>query len=215
MNTQEHVIDIPLLQEDSSVQECLNAMLDVECFELPVIKDGKVYGKIILEDLLDQEGTIANSIEQGFPCVALHTHLFDVMRVMRETNASVCAVLDGSGDFVGIITKQIVLNRLSHAISVEQVGAIVVVEMASHQYSSSEIARIVEGENAQILGMWMQQIESSGRVRISIKLNTVNAERIVNGFMRFNYEVIATFGDQDYREKVEKRYQSLMKYLDI
>ena len=33
--------------------------------------------------------------------------------------------------------------------------------------------------------------------------------------MRFNYEVIASFGDDDYKENVEKRFQALMKYLDI
>jgi hypothetical protein len=104
---------------------------------------------------------------------------------------------------------------MADSITIGQEGAVLIVETASHQYSSSELSRIIEGENGQLLGLWLDNVPESGRIRASLKVNTSNAERIISSLVRFGYEVIATFGDLDYQELVEKRYQSLMKYLDI
>jgi hypothetical protein len=117
-------------------------------------------------------------------------------------------------EWVGIITKTIVLEALAKSLTVEQSGAVIIVEVASHQYSSSEIARIIEGEGSQLLGLWLTNLAESGRIRASLKLNTQNAERIINGLQRYGYETVAAFGDDDYTENVERRFQSLMKYID-
>ena len=70
-------------------------------------------------------------------------------------------------------------------------------------------------QGAQILGIWLTNKEGSGRIQVSIKLNTQNAERIINSLQRFGHEVIAIFGDEDYKDNVESRFESLMKYIDI
>ena len=115
----------------------------------------------------------------------------------------------------GKITKTNVLEALAQSLTVGQVGAVLVLEMAAHQYSTSEISRIIESEGSQILGIWLTNKEGSGRIQVSIKLNTQNAERIIKSLQRFSYEVIAIFGDEDYRDNVESRFESLMKYIDI
>ena len=96
-----------------------------------------------------------------------------------------------------------------------QGGAILLVEMASYQYYSSELARLIEGEGAQLLGLWLNNVAESGRIQASLKLNIKNAERIINSLQRHGYETIASFGDEDYKENVENRFQSLMKYIDL
>ena len=207
---------IPEITEDFGRLDCLDLMLELECFELPVLKNGKVHAKVRLEDCLNSESkTIKDFIELGCPFVLVGSHLFDVIHILNTSELSVCAVLDEEMNMLGVITKHVALNRMARSISIEQAGAVIIIEMASHQYSSSEIARIIESENAQLLGLWMESVPESSRIRVSLKINTSNAERIINSLTRFNYEVIATYGDLDYKEKVEKRYQALMKYLDI
>ena len=216
MNTSEHIQEIPLISQKWKRKDCADLMFELECFEIPVLQDKKVIGRVLLEDcLVEDELSIEAIIEDACAKVYINTHLFDVMQVFRNSQSAVCAVVDLEGAFLGIITKEMVLNKLSHSISTEQSGAILLIEMATHQYSSSEISQIVESENAQILGMWLEQVPDSRRIRLSMKVNTNSAERIVSSLQRFNYEVISSFGDDDYKDTVERRYQAFIKYLDL
>ena len=190
--------------------------MDNLCYDLPVMKNGKLYGTVQLDECIhSKEDTIESLVDPGFTSVHFNTHLFDALRIIKESKASSCCVLGEDFQWVGIITKTAIVEALSLSLTIEQSGAVLVVEMAAHQYSSSEIARIIESEGAQLLGLWLSNVEESGRIRASLKLNTQNAERIINSLQRFNYDVIATFGDDDYKENVERRFESLMKYIDL
>lgn len=216
MNALDHIINWNEITINSSRRDALDEMLRTYSFELPVIKDDKLFGVLRLEDCFDSDAkTVESLVDPGCPYVYVGTHLFDIMDVMHRAGTSVCAVLSEDDKVLGFINKSGVFDRLATSISIEQSGAVILIEMATHQYSSSEISRIIESENTQLLGLWVEHVPDSGRIRASLKINTANAERIVNSLQRFNYEVIATFGDLDYKEKVEKRYQALMKYLDL
>jgi len=191
-------------------------MMDNLCFELPVMRDGQLYGTVELDECIHSEDeTIESLIEPGYASVHSSSNLFDVLRIFSESKANICCVLGENLEWIGIITKTNVLEALAQSLTVGQVGAVLVLEMAAHQYSTSEISRIIESEGSQILGIWLTNKEGSGRIQVSIKLNTQNAERIIKSLQRFSYEVIAIFGDEDYRDNVESRFESLMKYIDI
>lgn len=212
----DYILPVLPVDENSSRQECMEAMMDNVCFELPVLRDKQLYGTVQLDECIhSEEDTIKSIVEPGFASVHFNSHLIDVLHVFNESKANVCCVLDENFEWIGIINKTAVLEGLAQSLTVAQTGAILLVEMASHQYSSTEIARIVESEGSQILGLWLTNLEESGRIRASIKLNTQNAERIINGLQRYGYEVIAAFGDDDYKENVERRFQSFMKFIDV
>lgn len=210
------ISSIPPAKLHSSRQECMEIMMDHLCFELPVEKNGKLYGTVQLDECIhSQEDTIESLVDPGVLSVHLNTHIFDVLQVLNKSEADVCAVTDENETAIGIITKTSILRCMSDSLSVDQTGSILIIEMAAHQYSANEISRIIESESAQLLGLWLANIPESGRIRASLKLNTKNAERIIKSMRRFNYDVVATFNDDDYKENVERRFESLMKYIDI
>lgn len=212
----DYILPVLPIDENSSRTECMSAMMDNVCFELPVLRDKQLYGTVQLDECIhSEEDTIESIVEPGFASVHFNSHLIDVLRIFNESKANVCCVLDENFEWIGIINKTAVLEGLAQSLTVAQTGAILLVEMASHQYSSTEMARIIEGEGSQILGLWLTNLEESGRIRASIKLNTQNAERIINGLQRYGYEVIAAYGDDDYKENVERRFQSFMKFIDV
>lgn len=144
MNTLEHLIEIPKITIESTARECIDVMMDVECFNLPVLKDGQPYGSVTMDDcMVDETAKVEKIVEAGFPIVHVNSHLFDVMRVMRESQSPTCAIVDDKLMMLGIITKDIVVNRISHSITIGQVGAILILEIVSYQYSSSEFDKIV------------------------------------------------------------------------
>jgi CBS domain containing-hemolysin-like protein len=142
-------------------------------------------------------------------------HLFDVLQVFKSSPKNVCAVLDQNGEWIGILTKNQIIDSLSQTLSIEQNGAILIIEMSSAQYSTNELSRIIEGEGSKVLGLWLHKDDDSARIKVTVKINTSNVERIINGFDRFGYDVIATFGDDDYKDNINRKFQSLMKYIDL
>lgn len=215
MIAQDYIQHIPLVTPNSSRTECINLMLQNRAFDLPVLQEDHLRGTVSLDAcIFSDDDKIKDLIEPGLVSVHSNTHLFDVMHVLNESHHESVAVLNLNNEFEGILTHTRVLEALAQGLSVEQSGSVLLIEVSSNMYSSSELTRLVESEGAQILGLWVNRVPDSGRIRISIKLNTTNAERVMNSLQRFNYEVVSTFGDDDYKEHVEKRYQSLMKYLD-
>jgi len=191
-------------------------MMDNLCYEIPVMRNSKLYGTVDLDECIHTaDDTILSIVDPGYASVHFNSHLFDVLRVFNESKRNVISVLAEDFEWLGIVTKTTILEALGNSLTAEQNGAVLLLEMASHQYSTNELSRIVESESCQILGLWLNHLSESGRIRVSLKLNTENAERIVSGLQRHGYEVIAAFGDDDYKENVEKRFESLMKYIDI
>ena len=207
---------IPPIHEKISPNVCVEIMMDAECFELPVQKDNQLIGSVTLDDCIaTKDKSIKNIVSSGFLCIHHQMHLFDVLQIFKSSPKNVCAVLDQNGEWIGILTKNQIIDSLSQTLSIEQNGAILIIEMSSAQYSTNELSRIIEGEGSKVLGLWLHKDDDSARIKVTVKINTSNVERIINGFDRFGYDVIATFGDDDYKDNINRKFQSLMKYIDL
>ncbi|MDA8929863.1 MAG: hypothetical protein ABF321_09645 [Bacteroidia bacterium] len=212
----DHILPVLPMDEHTPRLQCVEILMDNMCFELPILREGKLYGTVQLDECIhSQEETIESLVDAGYASIHRNSHIIDALHVLKESKANVCCVLGDEYEWQGVLTKTGVLQALSDSVTITQGGSTLLVEMAPHHYSSSEISRIIEGEGAQLLGLWLTNVAESGRIRASLKLNTLNAERIINGLQRYGYEVIAAFGDDDYKENVERRFQSFMKYIDV
>lgn len=79
----------------------------------------------------------------------------------------------------------------------------------------SEIARIIEANDTKILSSGVKIIPDSTKIEITLKLNVMNIEPVIQTFMRYNYNIIFYFGDNEKNEEVLKeRYELLMRYLN-
>jgi len=50
---------------------------------------------------------------------------------------------------------------------------------------------------------------------VTIKINRMDIGPVIQTFIRFDYQVKATFFEGELNEALKDRYDSLMKYLDI
>lgn len=216
MHLSDYILEIEPLAINTKRLEAVDTMLDLKTYQLPVIKDNQLYGTVDLDECVySDEDTIEQLVDPGYLAVHFHAHLFDVLHLLEEAQTDICCVLNEDKSWVGLVTKNDLIKGVSSSITSSQEGVILVAEMASHQYSANEIARIVENEGSQLLGLIIENVPDSSRIRTSIKLNTKNAERIVTSLRRYGYDILFIFGDEDYKKNVEKRFESLMKYIDI
>ncbi|MFW6203318.1 MAG: hypothetical protein ACOC30_03365, partial [Marinilabilia sp.] len=83
-------------------------------------------------------------------------------------------------------------------------------------YALSEISRLVEDADAKILNLYVYQKRSTDNILLTIKVNRVNVENVVNAFERYNYRVKAIHvGEAHVDDTTRRNYESLMKYLSV
>ena len=94
-------------------------------------------------------------------------------------------------------------------------GAIIVLEMSMSDYSLFEISRIVEEDNAKILGSFITRFPDSTKMELTIKLNVENVQSIMSSLERFKYTITASYNKKLVNDNLNDRYDQLMKYLNM
>lgn len=95
-------------------------------------------------------------------------------------------------------------------------GCLIQLEMGTYDYCLSEIARIVEEDDAKILRLTVDAIpDDPGRIVVSILVNKRECAGIVQSFYRYNYNVLNTFSSPEENSDLLDRYSLLMRYLNV
>ncbi len=85
------------------------------------------------------------------PYVVGDQHLFDIIKVLEENSLSVVTVLSEEKKYIGAISNRKLLYTIAKSSAVQNIGSVFVLEMNQNDYSMSEIARVIESNDAKIL----------------------------------------------------------------
>lgn len=185
---------------------------------LPVVREGTIEGFVALHQLMDlpPDHSILEAITSIPLCIRpQNQHYADAIRIFGLTGNACIALIDESEHFSGIVTPPGVLKFLSSLYSVQAEGSILCMEMFSRDYSLNELTRIIESNQAKIIGLTLETIPESTRVLVHLKLNTADTERVVSALQRFGYDITAQFFSNRSASDFENRYHSLLKYLEF
>ncbi len=210
---------IPPLHMEDSGELALITMQEYNVSQLPVLDGNKYMGLVTLDEILHQKH-LSHTIKSfqlpvRKPFVRDTAHIFDVMKAALDFNVRVVPVVDEDFEFIGLISAESCLRGFAILNSVKDAGAIIELETAQADYSLSEVARIVEENNANVLCFYTNLRHQEGIMEITLKLNTTEVSPIVAAFERFDYEVKAIYNDAEYTEELRDRYDGLMRYLNV
>jgi hypothetical protein len=107
------------------------------------------------------------------------------------------------------------MSQITVINSIKEPGGILVLVMNIHDYSLTQIARLVEENNAKILSSYITSSQDSTEIEVTLKINTTDLDRIIQTFNRFDYVVKASFSKGILQEDLKRRYDELMNYLNI
>ncbi|MEM8528145.1 MAG: CBS domain-containing protein [Bacteroidota bacterium] len=208
---------IPLRTSDTG-EEALTIMNDFYVRHLPIVNNRQLLGLISEDDILDYDATEAvgsYSLAFNRPFVRKSDHIYEVMRQMAQHELTVIPVVDSDDIYVGLVTQEDLLQYFARMSSFTEQGTILVLEVSKHDYSLSEIARIVESESAKILSSFTTTDAYSTKVQVTLKINAQYIQNIIATFQRFDYTIKASFNESDYLESLQERYESFMNYLSV
>jgi len=148
------------------------------------------------------------------PHVKYNQHLFDIIEVLEKNNLSVVPVLDEKNRYLGVITSRKLMYSIAKSATIQSPGGVIVLQMNNNDYSLTEIASIVEGNNTKILSSYIISIPDSTNIEVTIKLNKQDVNAIIKDFERRNYTVSASYKDEEADRDFSERYESLMRFLN-
>ena len=211
---------IPPLKTSDSVEKAVRWMEEFRVNQLPVVKNRQYLGMVSEETIIENmdRSTPLAQVPLGFEEVFVqhYQHFYTVMEVAIRNKIQVVPVLDEHQEFLGVITVNDTIAAFGQMSALQGQGGILVLNMNERDYSLSEISRHVEENNAKILSAYVSPDELDGyKIKVTLKINTMDLNRIIATFERFNYRIIAQFHDAAELKDDQDRLDLLMKYINI
>ena len=208
---------IPYLHQDDKVFHALQLMNDYHVAHLPVVENESYLGIISEEQLLqsDDDKQIKQlQVADGTTSVQAKDHFLKAIQTAVVNKLSIVPVVEEK-QIIGIVTYVDLLRNASEFLSLNEPGALIVLEIEGKNYSFSEINRIVESNDAQITQLNTLTDPETGMMQVTIRLSKLEVSDIISTFQRYEYNVKYYFGEELYKNELRSNFDNLMNYLSI
>lgn len=211
---------IPAINKDDSGNLALEWMDEFKVSHLPIVDNSEYLGLISDSEIYDLPNPDASITSQQFvfarPFVRDNQHILEIMGLLSESNISVIPVLDVEDKYLGVITLPDLSNQVARLVSSDNNGAIIVLDLHVRDYSLSEIAQIVEGNDTKIMSLYVHNHNQPDHIYVTLKLNRTDISPVIQTFERYSYRIVQVYSnDKDFDSMLEDRYNSFMKFLSV
>jgi len=186
---------------------------------LPVVGDAQLLG-LISEDDIYAAGSFEEPIwnfqlQLQNVSILQSRHIYEVLKLFADYKLTTLPVVDEKGTYLGVITLADLVEKMATTAAVSNPGGILVLELNANDFSMVEISRIVEDNDAKILSFYVTSPADSTRLELTLKLNRIDIQPVIQSFLRYNYTIKASFFESDYFDNLRDRYELLMTYLNV
>jgi len=211
---------IPALKTSDNGVKALYWMDIFRISHLPIVNNTEFLGLISDTDIYDlnsPDEPIGNhNLSLFSPFVSEEQHVYEAIALVSNLKLSVIPVLDSNNNYMGMITAQKLMHYMGELFAVKNPGGIIILEIATNDYSLTQIAQIVESNDAKILSLYITSPVDSTKMEISLKINRVDLTSIIQTFIRFEYIIKASFSENNEMESLyNNRFEQFLHYLNI
>jgi acetoin utilization protein AcuB len=210
---------IPPIKFSETGEKALNWMNEFRVSHLPVVERNEYIGLISENDIYDMPDP-KMKLKDYFtnlpkPFIYSDRHVYEILKLIADHRITVVPILYENNEYAGCTDLLYLMSQITAINSIKEVGGILVLEMNQHDYSMTEIARIIEENNAKILSSYITSVPDSTQIEVTVKINTTDLDRIIQTFNRYNYTIKASYQKGKFQEDLKKRYDELMNFLNM
>ncbi len=209
----------PLRLSDTGAKG-LHSMEVFRVSHLPVVDHGEFLGTISDADIFDKNMAdepikkYVNSLLSPF--VFEHQHLYEVIEAVSRLDLTTIPVLTENRNYLGVITARRLIQVFGDMAAIKMPGGILVLELNANDYSLSQIAQIVESENAKLLSCFVTSSPDSVKMEVTLKIDRIDLTAIIQTFLRYEYTILASYQSSNHNEEIlRNNYEQFMKYLNV
>jgi signal-transduction protein with cAMP-binding, CBS, and nucleotidyltransferase domain len=208
----------PLKTTDTGIM-AINWMDEFKVSHLPIVNGHDYLGLISDTDILDlnitDEELNKSKLSLIRPFVYESQHVYEVIKLVSSMKLTVLPVLNSQQQYAGLIPVTGLLQEFATLAATKEPGGIIVLEMNVHDYSLTQIAQIVEGNDGKILSCYVQSVDDSTKIEVTLKVHKEDLSAILQTFYRYNYTVKASFHQSEFLDDMKNRFDSFMNYINI
>ena len=167
---------------------------------LPIVNDKDFLGLVSESDIYDlnipEEPLGNHQLSLVRPYLHEGQHILEAMEMVSKLKLSLVPVLDARKHYLGVITTTELVHHFADFAALKNPGGIIVLVLNHNDYSLAQIAQIVEGNDAKILGTFLTSSSDTTQIELSLKLNVTDLTSIIQTFNRYNYSVLGSYMKQ-------------------
>ena len=211
--------NVPPVRINESIEKALNWMDEFKLNHIPFRLKVNLYIPSYLQQVYDYNNltdSISNINFIGNQHFVLeNTHFIQIVSFLSKFKLSIIPVCDNQKNYKGSISGKKLLDIFSAQSGFASNGSILFLLVNNIDYQLSQISQIVESNDAKILSLYSESLESNKQIRLTLKLSECKLGALIQTFSRYEYVVEEIFSDSEVNNLSQQRYDHLMKYLNI
>lgn len=210
---------IPPLKVTDDAAKALVWMEELRLHALPVIKEKTFAGFLTEEMIMDQNNVGAKAgdfLLKGEDCFVYdYQHTYEAVKKATDFDFECVVVVNDESEYLGVVVLSDALSIFSQSASIQSEGGVIVLSMNQADYSLSEISRLIESNEAQVMGSSLNIDKNEPtKFRLTLKINKIDLTHIIATLERFGYKVVAKYQEVKSISNEKERLDMLMRYLD-
>ncbi|WBU88133.1 CBS domain-containing protein [Cellulophaga omnivescoria] len=208
---------IPTFSINDSMEGVIRFFKTTTFSHVAVVDDNRLIGMIAENDFKSfEKGKKIEDYKYQLENFTVNsdTSWLDVLEVFSKNDANILPVLDKDEAFTGYYDLTDIVALFIGTPFFTEPGGILVVAKGMSDYSFSEVAQIVESNNAKLYGAFITAIENDV-VQITLKVTSANLNEITQSFRRYNYSILFGNDDDLFLQDLKERSNYLDKYLNV
>jgi CBS domain-containing protein len=211
---------VPALKTSDTGFQALSWMDIFRISHLPIVNNLEFLGLISDKDIynmnMSDEPIGNHKLSLFSPYVYEDQHIYEVIELSSRLKLSAIPVLSRNNEFQGTITTNDLVFHFAELSAMKHPGGIIILEINVNDYSLSQIAQIVEGNDAKIMSLYISTPADSTKLYVTLKVNRTELSSILQTFERYDYNITASYMKDDEGDaSLKNRYDLFMRYLNI
>lgn len=210
--------NIPTVNHQDTIGSILEKMVKMQ--HLPLVDDEGKFTCLLHKaglELFPKDDLIKDHLDYHWDKCFINdeSHFYTTVKYLLQNNVTVLPVTDDENTYIGSVEELDLLSKFFKNTGLEHPGGIIVLEIEPIHYSLSEIARICESNEAQIINLQITSNPQRNSIEVTLKTNTKELDAVIAGFERFKYNILEVYGDVHYSDTLKNRYDLLMNYINM
>lgn len=211
--------ELPVLSLKDKISKAIDLMDKYKVAHLPLVEKNVYLGLVSEKALLafaTPNETLKGHVDSLVrPFMFEDQHLFDALKLIDTFKISLVPVLSKDEKYIGSFSEYSLADSITGLTAVQQPGGIIILEMNPKDYTLTQIAKIVEENDARILACYLTPQQGTERIEVTLKINREDLSAILQTFSRFNYTVKTSFHQSEYDEDMRRRFELFMNYVNM
>ncbi|MGC1515103.1 MAG: CBS domain-containing protein [Maribacter sp.] len=218
MHIQEHIITtLPVFEITDTFEKVLTFFRDTTFSHVAITENGRFLGLFSENDvdtILPETKIDASRYDLESFFALEETNWMDVLEAFARNGANILPIIDGKEQVLGYYDLTDIVSVFIDTPFFTDPGSILVVATGIKDYSFSQIAQIVESNNAKLIGGFITDTQND-IIQVTLKITANNYDKVVQTFRRYNYHILFGNSDDSFMEDLKNRSDYLDKYLNV